>query len=66
MSPYEGRHGETNGSGENVKLRDAVTAANEETELEAVVSVVGEGRAQRAVSEHVLPLLVANLNRRAD
>lgn len=39
-------------------VTEAVAASREETELEALVEVLGEGQAQAAVSKHVLPELV--------
>lgn len=41
------------------KLANSVAAHTEEAQLEAVVSILGERRAQAAVHSHSLPELVA-------
>lgn len=42
-------------------LRNHIAADREETELETLVEVLGDRRAQRAVKLHTLPELVASV-----
>lgn len=48
-----------------MSIHEAIEAAKEETELEHLVEVLGDDKAQRAAERHTLPALVFLINEKA-